>query len=416
MAERRFEEPEQFKEWLTVRSREAAGELRSEALALFQALRPLPAEASVPRRLGHSLALPFALLGHVWRNPVLRRAYLRATVPVAVLTLLFGIAGGIWWYRDQTALEGDHEKGVTLVIGGVPVARVHDKPTKADAIETAKHALELAKAKNADDPDAQEEIEEAKADVEEAAKDAQDDADDEAERAQQRAKVAWGSALYGALVLVEAILLAFARDHQDQMTRAVALESGAPPDDPEVVPRIRLDVRWLARKIKRRFIGLMIFTCCLLPATIFGTFLGHWGAALLTSVFAAGWGAYWQSVFALGRSKLAWTHKLPGEPWFLELEQRLGSRAALARWFGPRIYARILGRVTRSVKPATLAFERAYIEGFGLGLGHAICGLPVLNALTRPVFAVAASHALIPHLTMQAAEVAQAAAEPSKAG
>ncbi|MBS2026648.1 MAG: hypothetical protein JST54_01990 [Deltaproteobacteria bacterium] len=402
MAERRFEDPEQLKAWLAVRSREAAGELRTEALALFQALRPLPTGASLPRRLGHSLALPFALLGHVWRNPALRRAYLRATVPVAALTLLIGIAGGIWWYRDQELdAEAPDKDGVTVVIAGKPLVHLVDQTLKAH---------EAAKAKKAGAPDAEDELDEAARDVEVAADDAED-----ARRAQQRAKVAWGSALYGALVLVEACLLALARDHQDQLTRAVALASGAPPDDPERTPRIRLDVRWVLRKIKRRFIGLMIFTCCLLPATVFGPFFGRWGAALLTSTFAVGWGAYWASVFALGRSKLAWTHALPGEPWFLQLEQRLGSRAWMVSWFGPRLYVRVLRRVTRSVAPATLAFERAHVEGLGLGLGHAICGLPVLNALTRPVFAVAATHALIPHLVVEATEVARGATDdPSR--
>jgi hypothetical protein len=197
------------------------------------------------------------------------------------------------------------------------------------------------------------------------------------------------SELYAALAAVEWCLLALTRQHQDQLARRVALDTEVPPDDPEATPRVWVDVGWLKRKLRRRLRGLLIFAVGMVVLAPLQQF---------SAAPAAFWGIYWSAVFTLGRSRRAWSHGLQGDPWFLRVDVLLGRAGFLARWFLPRLYFRLLRRVTRDVAPACLALERAPAEGLGLGLARMVCSVPVVYLITRPLFAVAAAHALGPRL------------------
>src|SRR6185436_5916924 len=115
----------------------------------------------------------------------------------------------------------------------------------------------------------------------------------------------WASltAFYGALKAIEWFVIALTRDHQDMLARQVSLISGVPAEDPDIRPRIRLDTRWIRKKIHRRIRATFLFILGLPALT---PLLALPYGEELYSAAAGLWAFYWLTVFSLARTRFAW--------------------------------------------------------------------------------------------------------------
>lgn len=194
------------------------------------------------------------------------------------------------------------------------------------------------------------------------------------------------SALYAGLALVESVLLGLFRDHQTQLSRRLALATGALPEDPEERPRVRVNWPWLKKKLRRRTRGALIIGSGAIPIALLSVVpgIGH----VLTRVATAAWAFYWLAVFTMGTARVAWTHDLQGEPFFIRTcvgARRVPVVGRLVAWFG-----RLWARLASTVRPGCLTLETAPWEAVGLALARGLSVLPVINGLVRPVLPVAA--------------------------
>lgn len=231
---------------------------------------------------------------------------------------------------------------------------------------------------------------------------AQDNADDEDEAPAPAPNKQWSwpllSALGAALTLVEWWMLALTRDHQNQLSRKVALASGATPEDPERTPRVRLDVKWLVKKLRRKIRGALIIGSGVVAFAVV-RLIPHVGREA-SQLAASLWAFYWIAVFTLGGTAAAWTIHAPKDPWFVRGSLALG-KIPLLGWF-PRLYGKVWRGITKGVRSPCEVWERAPYEGLGMGLARVVCGLPVIYSFVRPVFSVAAQHAVRPHVASDA--------------
>jgi hypothetical protein len=202
--------------------------------------------------------------------------------------------------------------------------------------------------------------------------------------------VAGFAALFAALSIIEWCVVALAHEHHDALGVRASQLTGTSYETMDGPPRVRLDFDWLRTKMKRKLRGVIVVACGLpLLAVSAGIpHLGDWIYAALTSA----WTAYWFAVFALGGTFLAWEPEAAPDPWFVRACERAGRVPVIGAPM--RLYARFCRRLTRSVRAACAAFEEAPWEAAGLALARAIGGLPIVYLALRPVFGVAATHAL----------------------
>ena len=208
-----------------------------------------------------------------------------------------------------------------------------------------------------------------------------------------RAALAYGAALLTALSIGEWVVVALGHEYHDAFGAVAAQLTHAIDEPIENPPRIRFHPRWLVTKLRRKVRDALLMAC---GAPIFCAFLllSDIGDEIFSGLMVV-WAGYWASVFALGNTFLAWQPQEGGggAPWFMHAATRVG-RIPFVGWIG-RLYVRIAGRVTRSVTPACLTFEEAPYEAAGLALARLVCGMPFLYLAMRPVFGVAATHALV---------------------
>ncbi|HEX4621209.1 MAG TPA: hypothetical protein VH208_06550 [Myxococcaceae bacterium] len=198
------------------------------------------------------------------------------------------------------------------------------------------------------------------------------------------------SALYGALAIIESVLLAFTREHQHQIARQLCIETGGTPEHDQARPRVRVEWKWIRKKMRRKLRGTLILLSVWVPVTLLAAVpgIGRW----LSPSAAALWGFYWLGVFTLGATHLTWTNEEPQQPAFVRFCQALLPVPLLGWVVG--LYGRLWARLVRDVRPACLTYERASIEGAGLALARMLTGLPVINGFVRPVVPVASQLAL----------------------
>ena len=239
----------------------------------------------------------------------------------------------------------------------------------------------------------------------------------------------WDSALalflsiYGTLSLVQAAVIALSRDYHAAIARDASLLLGVAPEDPPLVPRVRINVRWIRRKLKQRTRSLMVF----LPGTALLALLAlpfpH--RATLTSVLTAGWAAYWWVVWTASKSARAWEREgVARPPWFLRLWHRYLAPLPVLGWLA-RGLERLWSRLTRAVFSPAEAVEAQPAEFAGLAAARALQLVPVLKLFVRPLVPVAAARLmaerapraeLLASREEHAALTAQRAALPVSAG
>ncbi|MBI5498165.1 MAG: hypothetical protein HY904_24395 [Deltaproteobacteria bacterium] len=210
--------------------------------------------------------------------------------------------------------------------------------------------------------------------------------------------------LYTTLCVVEWIVIALSRDFHDELSARASLLVGVPPEDSPEQPRVRLNLGWCFRKLKRRVQGMFIFAAGL-PLLAVLLLVPELGDGLY-SVAAAGWGFYWLATFTVGKTAYAWAEPSPRDPWFFRAWERTQAGTALLRWWLPNLFERIWRRVTgMAARPASLV-ERMPWESGGLALIRLLCGLPVVYLFIRPVIPVAAGYVLKEHGMLKAPQPA----------
>jgi len=223
------------------------------------------------------------------------------------------------------------------------------------------------------------------------------------------------ASLYGALYAFEWVVLALSYEHHDAISRDAALLTGAPPEDPPLTPRVRVDPRWITKRVRRYLRGWIVFAAGL-PALFLLTFLpivGRYLYAVATSL----WATYWLAVLVTAKSAEAWREEhTAGPPWFLRRWEHLTARIPGFRWWLPRLYGRVWRRSTTQVFSPAARFERSPWELAGLALARVLGGIPGFYFFVRPFMPVAAAHVLVAQNAGERAEAAPTPAAPAHAG
>jgi hypothetical protein len=213
--------------------------------------------------------------------------------------------------------------------------------------------------------------------------------------------------IYGIFVAVAWCVVALSRDYHDAIGREASLRLGLPPEDPPIVPRVRLNMPWVKTRLKRRVRGFMLFTLGVPPLWVLSFFivLPLMGVNVLWSAFdtssavsrlygllAALWGAYWLVVFTGAKTALAWAdERVAPEPWFLRVWGALTSRLPGAIAWLPRGYGQAWHRMSRQVFAPAICFERAPYELAGLAAIRLLGSVPLFYPFVRPLTPVAAA-------------------------
>jgi hypothetical protein len=207
--------------------------------------------------------------------------------------------------------------------------------------------------------------------------------------------VALASAFYATLGVVEWIVVALSRDYHDQLSREASLLSGALPEDPERVPRVRVDLGWMKRKLRRKVRGFLaiaigvpaVWTVSLVPIA----------GKLLYPMLALLWTTYWVGVFTAGRSGFAFrTEGAPGapEPWFMRVADRATNGTFLGKLGLPRLYVIVWRNLSAGLFPPARELEAQPYEMFGIAAFRALLLLPGMSLFFRPILPVASAHVL----------------------
>ena len=357
-----------------------------DALAIHRAsLRggELPSPKAAPRgTFVHGLLLPVSLLAATLRSRELRGPFLRVTaVRVAILVVVAGLAlrNGAFQGSERRAgitVSRDKDSAQDPVNLDVPGLHVHlDNGQQSDQVTILGQPVAVNRTEGPA-----------------AAPPAPTPSPPASLLARTREALARGWARLAAFVaglsIAEGIIVFFSRRWDDWLSFYVSGLAGIRPEAPEP-PRRRLsfDLKWLARKVKRRIRGYLVFGSAmpllyllrLIPVA--GTWL--FGAAVTL------WAWYLVGIFTASKSAHAWADDgVAGSP---VLVQSFNTRVSRGWWLWPlRVYGRMWAWVVRSVNAAAATFDRNPAPFLGLALARAILALPGLYLLARPIVPVAA--------------------------
>ena len=226
------------------------------------------------------------------------------------------------------------------------------------------------------------------------------DALDEFARAEKRKPSAhpraWLAWLFSALVFGQWVTLAFTREYQEPLARALCEVAAIEPEDDERSPRVRVDFKWLRKKLMQRLRGLLVLLpgfLVFVPVFILSLPFGLDDYVMPPLMFS--WSAYWWCAFTVGRSARAWRDEaaavppLPVRWWLARTEDTFGMR-----WFLPRWVGRFAVWATKRDAAPAVALERAPWVFIGLGLARLITSPPLLRLVFRAPIDMAAADAL----------------------
>ncbi len=226
-----------------------------------------------------------------------------------------------------------------------------------------------------------------------------------------RQLVYW-AAIYSSLQVAQWVVIALSRDYHTALARELSLRMGLVPEDEPLTPRVRLDTRWLRRKLRRRWQALVVFSFGVPLLWLAREFLP--GGELLFPALLSLWGAWWYVVYTAGNSARAWGETEPPAPWFLRGWKWLPARIPPLRWTPYGMYGWLWTTFTRPVfSPAASVERRPWVLG-GLAVVRALAMLPLVKCFLRPVIPVAVTHLLVegadasPPVAASAPEVAPA--------
>jgi hypothetical protein len=198
----------------------------------------------------------------------------------------------------------------------------------------------------------------------------------------------WKEMLFTVVALfagVEWLVIAFSREHHEQITRAVTERFALPPEDPLATARIRLDLRWLWRRVRRWARGLKAIVGVLPVVLALSLLLSPLGLGnRVSGALLLTWSFYWGAVIACSKTAYAWRTEgdaAAAEPRYV---------ASFRRWPIVSLLARFLGRMTRTSAPAVREVDVQPWEFLGLAMARTLLGIPVLYSFIRPSLPVAA--------------------------
>ncbi|NVJ07873.1 hypothetical protein HUW63_21855 [Myxococcus sp. AM001] len=207
--------------------------------------------------------------------------------------------------------------------------------------------------------------------------------------------LAFWAALFAALQLAQWVVIALSRDYHDAISRKASLLTGLEPEDEELPPRVRLNVPWLRKKLKRRwraFLLLMVGVPALVLLTVPLMFASRFA---FTALFTA-WSAWWWVVFTAAKSARAWEPSAgpTRPPWFLRMWTVLTTRVPGLRWGALQRYGASWGRRTEEVFAPISSTERYPWVFAGLGAVRFMGSFPPMKFFVRPLIPVASAHLL----------------------
>jgi hypothetical protein len=218
--------------------------------------------------------------------------------------------------------------------------------------------------------------------------------------AEAEATLSWWKTLglwLSSLVVAQWVVLGLSRDYQDRVARDLSLVAGLQPEDlPPASTRVRVDVKWLKRKLRRKVRGALAVgagVVMLSPLIAGGAVLGHQEEA--SSAVVALVSAYWWVVFTAARSARAWRLedlRLPPRP--LQVLFEAPETVPLLRWWLPRLAVRFARWATWAVWAPARAIEADFAGFAGLGLARLVATLPLVRIALRAPVVVAAGAAL----------------------
>ncbi len=216
------------------------------------------------------------------------------------------------------------------------------------------------------------------------------------------------SVLYAAISGVEWAVIAVSRDYHAAVARDAAILTGLTPEDDAKTPHLRIDFKWLRKRVRDKIRGTFVFASVV-------PFLGmvSWIPGVgpyLSALLLTAWGVYWSGVFAAAKTAHGWKDEAAAPaPIFLRgLDRVTGVLPGAVRW-APLTYGRIVRRSTRSLFAPAARLEARPWELTGLSLARTIRHVPGLYLLMRPFYGVAAAHVIVAH--DRAAEAASRAEE-----
>jgi hypothetical protein len=202
----------------------------------------------------------------------------------------------------------------------------------------------------------------------------------------------WASSL----VLVQSVVLAFTRDHQDRVAFHLSLLAGVQPEDVPGEPRLRLDLKWLWRKLRRRIRGTLVLVAgvaTLLPVLFLGLVVGQKDLVFTAVVSVVS--SYWWVVFTAARSARAWRgEEDPTPPRPLRLALELTRRYRWLRYLGVPVLVRFAVWASSSMAAPARNIERDLPRFAGLALSRVLASIPVVRVVLRAPIIVAAAEAL----------------------
>lgn len=271
-------------------------------------------------RVAYGFVLPAAVLGALWRDPVVRRRWLRISLAQSAVTVAVAVAA--------------------LGAGGFSGPRVEDGAGWW-----------------------------------------------------RRGLLLWAG-IYTAVHLLQTAVIGLSRDFHTEVSREASLRVGLSPEDPPLRPRIRVNWKWIRRRLARRVRTAMLFA---MVTPLIYPLLGFLpGGSRLFPVVMAGWGFYWWMVFAAAKSARAWEDEsTAGPPWFVRVAGRAISTVPPLRWLGLAWLARLWTRFSRPLWAPASCVEHSPWVFSGLALAKAVGSLPLLKLWLRPFFSVSAALLLV---------------------
>ena len=220
------------------------------------------------------------------------------------------------------------------------------------------------------------------------------------EEEDEEAKLPWWQRLWAlavsAVFAAQWVVLALARDYQDRTSRDLSLVAGIFPEEADQTPRVRVDWKWLRRKVRRRIRGLQVLIPGFLIASPLFLLARASDLPLITTVLTGGWAFYWWTVFTASRTARAWVWEdtaAPNAPlrgWIWLTQQVPGFR-----WWGPRFVTWVWVRTTHAMFSPAMAVELDPAAFAGLGAARLLSTIPLVRIFVRPVMSVVAAEIVI---------------------
>ncbi|WP_342380872.1 hypothetical protein NVS55_14500 [Myxococcus stipitatus] len=203
-------------------------------------------------------------------------------------------------------------------------------------------------------------------------------------------------ALLGALQIAQWVIIALSRDYHDAIARDAALLTRVDPDDEAIQPRVRLNVPWMRKKVRRRVRAMFLFAAGV-PAALLLALPFRWvgvGSEAFTAITSL-WGMWWLLVFTAAKSGQAWEAR-EGQrpPWFLRAWTWLTTRVPGFRWGMFKKYGNMWNDRTKEVFEPVATVERHPWAYAGLALVRFIGSFAPLRFFMRPLIPVASAHIL----------------------